>query len=142
MGVCVWCHELQTFRVCRASLTVATWPSCQHGWTRAERPEPSQAAWIIEVIGYNLPKGPFRPKGPFLTKIEEPFRTFRVPHGTVLIVWRVNSVQAVKFGTEIRKRYGDCSEMLVFPRKRTEKRYGQSKTTAVAKYYGFQRRSI
>ena len=29
---------------------------------------------------------------------------------------RVNSAQAVKFGTEIRKRYGDCSGMLVFPR--------------------------
>ena len=32
---------------------------------------------------------------------------------------RVNSAQAIKFGMVIRKRYGDCSEMLVFPRKRS-----------------------
>ena len=57
-------------------------------------------------------------------------------------VRRVNSVRAVNVGTAIRKRYGDCSEMLVFPRKRTEKRYGKSKTMAVAKYYGFERRTI
>ena len=49
------------------------------------------------------------------------------------IVRRVNSVGAVNFGTEIRKRYGEGSEMLVFPRKwsrktvRIVKDYGRSK---------------
>ena len=56
---------------------------------------------------------------------------------------RVNSAQAVKFGMEIRKRYGDCSEMLFFSRgKETEIRYGSSKTTAIREYYEFWRRSI
>ena len=53
-------------------------------------------------------EGPGHPKDPSVLKI----------------VRRLNSARAAKFGTEIRKRYGDCSEMLVFPRKRTEKRYG------------------
>ena len=39
------------------------------------------------------------------------------------ILRRVNSVQAVQFGTEMRKRYRDCSEMLVSQGKGAEKRF-------------------
>ena len=46
------------------------------------------------------------------------------------------------FGTEIRKRYGDSSEMVAFPRKRSRQTVRRIKTAAIAKYYGFQCRSI
>ena len=51
----------------------------------------------------------------------------------IKIQWRVDSELAVKFCTGIRKRYGDYSEMPVFPRKRGRKKvrisknYGRSK---------------
>ena len=41
----------------------------------------------------------------------------------------------------VAKQYGECLEMLVFLR-RNRKRYRYSKSTAVAKYYGFERRTI
>ena len=57
------------------------------------------------------------------------------------IVRRVNSAQAVKFGTEMRKRYGDCSEMLVFLGKRSKetvriiKNYGPSEILRIPALY-------
>ena len=53
------------------------------------------------------------------------------------ILRRVNSVQAVNFGTAIRKHYGECPEMLLFPRKTSRKmalsvkKYGRSKILRV-----------
>ena len=48
-----------------------------------------------------------------------------------------------KFATTIAKRYGECSELLVFfQEKEAGKRYRKLSTTAVAKCYGFKRRSI
>ena len=80
------------------------------------------------LLRFGLERDPKRhiPKGPFRTK---------------------NSKES-KFGTGSKIRYGDKKTLrrllrnACFPRKRTEKRYGESKTTAVAKYYGFQSRSI
>ena len=48
-----------------------------------------------------------------------------------------------KFATAVRKRYGECSEVLVFLRKKKQENGTDSKrTTAVAKYYGFGCRTI
>ena len=58
------------------------------------------------------------------------------------IVRRASSQRREKFGTEAAKRYGECSEVLVFPGKRGRKAVQIVKTTAVAKYYGFGRRTI
>ena len=58
------------------------------------------------------------------------------------IVTEINSARAANFGTEMKKRYGDSSKMLVFQGREADKPYRQSKTTAIATYYGFQRRSI
>ena len=46
-----------------------------------------------------------------------------------------------KFATTIAKRYGECSEMLVFLWQEVGKRYRKWKTTVATKYYGFKRRS-
>ena len=47
-----------------------------------------------------------------------------------------------KFSTDLTKRYGEGSEMLAFLVKRGRKMVQKVKTTAVAKYYGFERRTI
>ena len=58
------------------------------------------------------------------------------------IVRRANSLRGEKNATAIAKRYGECSEVLVFLGKRGRKTVRIVKTTAVAKYYGFGRRTI
>ena len=66
------------------------------------------------------------PKGPFRTKNST---------GSKFTAGR-------KFGTEVAKRYGECSEVLVFlGEKRGRKTVRIVKTTAVAKCYGFGRRT-
>ena len=47
-----------------------------------------------------------------------------------------------KFGKDVAKRYGEVSEMLVFLGKRGRKTVQKVKSTAVAKYYGFERRTL
>ena len=54
----------------------------------------------------------------------------------------MNFGTARKFGTDVAKRYGEGSEMLVVLGKRGKKTVQKAKTTAVAKYYGFERRTI
>ena len=59
---------------------------------------------------------------------------FREPkdHSVLKLVRRANSLQRDKNATAIAKCYGECSELLVFLGKEAGKRYGLSKTTAVA----------
>ena len=53
-------------------------------------------------LGDNKPKGPSR---------------------TTIVLWRVSWARAPKkFGTEVRNRYGDCSEMLVFQKEKKQNR--------------------
>ena len=47
-----------------------------------------------------------------------------------------------KYCTDAAKRYGEGSEMLAFLGKRGRKTVQKVKTTAVEKYYGFERRTI
>ena len=58
------------------------------------------------------------------------------------MVRRANSLRGEKNATAIAKRYGECSEVLVFLGKRGRKTVRMLKTTAVAKYYGTERRTI
>ena len=58
------------------------------------------------------------------------------------IVRRENSLRREKNATATAQRYGECSEVLVFLGKIGRKTVRIVKTTAVAKYYGFGRRTI
>ena len=61
---------------------------------------------------------------------------------TIKMLRRVNLGTGSKFGTEASKRYGEGSEIAFLDFKEAGKRYRQRKTTAVANYYGFGRRSL
>ena len=69
---------------------------------------------------YFMPKGPFRTKKSTESKV----------------------TTARKKATAIAKRHGECSEVLAFLGKRGRKTVRIVKTTAVAQYYGFGRRTI
>ena len=47
-----------------------------------------------------------------------------------------------KCTTAVSKQYRECSEMLVFPKKKKKETVQIVKSTAATKYYGFERRSI
>ena len=58
------------------------------------------------------------------------------------IVRRACSLRGEKNAMAIAKRYGECSEVLVFLGKRGRKTVRMVKTTAVAKCYGIERRIV
>ena len=84
-------------------------------------------------------------------KFHEPGSSSRLARGQSLssqkdplvlnFVWRVNSVREENVAMAVAKHYGKCSEVLVFLKK-AGKGYRCQDTTAVAKYYGFERRRI
>ena len=58
------------------------------------------------------------------------------------IVRRANSLRREKNATAIAKRYRECSEVLVFLRRRGRKTVQRVKNLEAAKYYGIERSTI